>query len=88
VSQIESVSRFDNCHAFVCDDRLDNDGDGLPDYPRDPDCLDPTQATELPEPGELLMLAAGLAALAAIEARRPQSARSLAAVNDQPRPAR
>jgi hypothetical protein len=48
--------------ALVCDDRLDNDGDGLPDYPRDPDCLDPTQATELPEPGELLMLAAGVAA--------------------------
>jgi MYXO-CTERM domain-containing protein len=56
--------------AFACDDRLDNDGDGLPDYPRDPDCLDPTQVDELPEPDDLLMLAAGLAALAALGARR------------------
>ena len=74
MSQIESVSRFDNCHAFVCDDRLDNDGDGLPDYPRDPDCLDPTQAIELPEPGELLMLAAGVAALVRLSSRSMRAA--------------
>jgi cytochrome c553 len=60
--------------AFACDDRLDNDGDGLPDYPRDPDCLDPTQATELPEPGELLMLAAGVAALVGLSSRSMRAA--------------
>jgi hypothetical protein len=56
--------------AFACDDRLDNDGDGLNDYPRDPQCLDPTQVSEVPEPGHVAMLVSGAVALAALDRRR------------------
>lgn len=62
--------------AFACDDRLDNDGDGLPDYPRDPDCLEPTQISEVPEPDPLLALASGIAALVGLGRRRSRRARA------------
>jgi hypothetical protein len=35
----------DSC-ALVCEDGLDNDGDGLIDFPDDPACKDPFASTE------------------------------------------
>jgi len=49
---------------------LDNDGDGLIDYPTDPNCAGPSGATEVPEPAVLLGLAAGLAFLGTVGRRR------------------
>jgi hypothetical protein len=35
--------------TLPCDDGIDNDGDGLRDYPADPGCASPSAATESPE---------------------------------------
>ena len=40
--------------ALVCDDGVDNDSDGLTDFPQDPDCSSPTDSSESSgPPGEL-----------------------------------
>jgi hypothetical protein len=38
----------------VCDDRIDNDGDGLDDYPDDPGCADALDLSEKDETGKYL----------------------------------
>jgi hypothetical protein len=60
--------------TLVCDDGLDNDGDGTHDFPGDASCPDPNGVTEVPEPGRLIGMLAGLgcvALLARLRRRRP-----------------
>ena len=56
--------------TLPCDDGIDNDGDGLIDYPNDPGCAGPSGPTELPEPSGWLMLIAGTGFLSALYRRR------------------
>src|SRR5262245_44317420 len=44
---------------FVCDDGIDNDGDGFIDYPSDPDCSMPGDGSESPAAGGRVIGAAG-----------------------------
>ena len=56
--------------GLPCDDSLDNDGDGLRDYPADPGCAAPDSPSELPEPGQLPCLLAGISLLYGLTRRR------------------
>jgi hypothetical protein len=56
--------------GLQCDDSLDNDGDGLRDYPADPGCAAPDSPNELPEPGQLPFLLAGISLLYGLARRR------------------
>ena len=61
---------------YACDNGLDDDLDSFADYPDDPDCLHPTNPSELPEPGIGVPLALGTLALAARTRRSAYSSRS------------
>jgi hypothetical protein len=52
-----------------CGDSFDNDADGFTDLD-DPDCVNVFDTTEVPEPGQALMLAAGIAMLVWLSAKR------------------
>jgi hypothetical protein len=53
-----------------CNDGLDDDGNGLIDFPADPGCLAATDAIEAPEPDGMPTFAAGVFALLALSSRR------------------
>ncbi len=45
-ASVSSFNPYSSFGSFVCNDGLDNDGDGLIDYPADPGCLSPTGGDE------------------------------------------
>ena len=48
---LEEISGISRCILPQCSDEVDNDGDGLIDFPFDPGCADPTERSELdPDP--------------------------------------
>src|SRR5262249_22435311 len=63
------------CGRPACSDGIDNDGDGLADFPADPDCADTMGVAEVPEPAFWQGLAAGAALLAALSRRRRRAQR-------------
>ncbi len=50
VSQTLTVI-WEDMHRTICNDRVDNDGDGLVDYPEDPGCTSVDDDSETPGPG-------------------------------------
>ena len=53
-----------------CANGLDDDGNGLTDYPADPSCLAPSGTIEAPEPAMASAFAAGVLALGSFARRR------------------
>lgn len=61
---------------YACDNGIDDDLDSFTDFPDDPDCLHPSNPSELPEPGIGIPLALGALGLAARTRKGTYSSRS------------